>query len=77
MVALKAYTLCSEVVCEELNGPEYVAVPFLDDAENRNSIMEIGYLTKKGMALSDLSRHYIREIQAYLEASADKTGAEL
>jgi len=39
--------------------------------------MEIGYLTKKGMALSDLSRHYIREIQAYLDASADKTGAEL
>ena len=73
MVALNAYTLCSGVICEELNGPEYVAVPFLDDAENRNSVMEIGYLTKKGMALNELSRHYIREIQEYLDASNAKT----
>ena len=73
MVALNAYTLCSGVICEELNGPEYVAVPFLDDAENRNSVMEIGYLTKKGMALNELSRHYIREIQEYLDVHADKT----
>jgi len=71
MVALNAYTLCSGVICEELNGPEYVAIPFLDDDENRNSTMEIGYLTKKGMAMSDLSRHYIREIQAYLNASTN------
>lgn len=68
MIALNAYTLCSGVICEELNGPEYVAVPFIDDDENRNSVMEIGYLTKKGMALNEMGRHYVQEIKAYLSA---------
>ena len=27
MIALNAYTLCSGVICEEFNGPEYVACP--------------------------------------------------
>lgn len=68
MIVLNAYTLCSGVICEELNGPEYVAVPFIDDDENRNSVMEIGYLTKKGMALNEMGRHYVQEIKAYLSA---------
>ena len=68
MIALNAYTLCSGVICEEFNGPEYVAVPFIDDDENRNSVMEIGYLTKKGMALNEMGRHYVQEIKAYLSA---------
>ena len=68
LIALNAYTLCSGVICEELNGPEYVAVPFIDDDENRNSVMEIGYLTKKGMALNEMGRHYVQEIKAYLSA---------
>ena len=68
MIALNAYTLCSGVICEELNGPECVAVPFIDDDENRNSVMEIGYLTKKDMALNEMGRHYVQEIKAYLSA---------
>lgn len=68
LVALNAYTLCSGVISEELNGPDYVAVPFLDDDENQNSVMEIGYLTKKNYALSELGQKYVTELRNYLEA---------
>ena len=49
MVGLNGYTLCSGIICEELNGSDYAAVPFRDDEVNSNSIMEIGYLTRKNM----------------------------
>lgn len=47
MVGLNGYTLCSGIICEELNGNDFVAVPFRDDAQNPNSVMEIGYIVKK------------------------------
>ena len=44
MVGLNGYTLCSGLICEELNGNDFIAVPFRDDEQNPNSTMEIGYL---------------------------------
>lgn len=76
MIALNAYTLCSGVICEELNGHEYVAVPFLDDEENQSDVMEIGYITRKGMALTELGERYVAEIRAYLALHADQVEPE-
>lgn len=67
MLALNAYTLCSGVICEELNGPEYIAVPFRGDADNQNSVMEIGYLTRRNHLLSDPGQRYVQELRSYLE----------
>lgn len=67
MIGLNGYTLCSGIICEELNGSEYRAVPFLADARNPNSIMEIGYLTRKSVLLSRMGERYIEAIQKYLE----------
>ena len=72
MVALNAYTLCSGIICEELNGSDYVAVPFMDDDENRNSIMEIGYLSKKNMLLSEMGARYVAELRSYLAIHAER-----
>ena len=66
MVGLNGYTLCSGVICEELNGADYVAVPF-EAADDGASRMEIGYLTRKNAILSSLARHYIEELDAYLK----------
>ena len=60
MVGLNAYTLCSGIVCEELNGDEYCAIP-LDSEEE----MMIGYISRKGVPLSRLGRMYLEEIEAY------------
>lgn len=66
MVGLKGYTLCSGIICEELNGNEFVAVPFQDDRENRNSIMEIGYIVRKNTLPSRMGELYIRALKEYL-----------
>ena len=60
MVGLNAYTLCSGIVCEELNGDEYCAIP-LDSEEE----MMIGYISRKGVPLSRLGKMYLEEIETY------------
>lgn len=66
MVGLKGYTLCSGIICEELNGNEFVAVPFQDDQENRNSIMEIGYIVRKNTLPSRMGELYIKALKECL-----------
>lgn len=69
MVGLNAYTLCSGIICKELNGDEFVAVPFKEDGKNRNSSMEIGYIKKKNSLLSLTGEAYIAELQKYLASA--------
>ncbi len=66
MVGLNGYTLCSGIICNELNGSDFVVVPFKADEENKNSIMEIGYITKKHGILSEIGEIYINELKQYL-----------
>lgn len=73
MIGLNAYTLCSGIICEELNGNDYITVAFESDDSNQNVEMEIGYITKKHSIMSDVGQDYIRELRsylAYLNASA-------
>jgi len=67
MVGLNGYTLCSGIICEELNGSDYIAVPYQADEENPNSLMEIGYITKKNSILSRMCEQYIEELKRYLK----------
>ncbi|MBQ9948619.1 MAG: LysR family transcriptional regulator [Oscillospiraceae bacterium] len=67
MVGLNGYTLCSGIICEELNGSDFIAVPFREDEKNRNVIMEIGYIAKKYSRLSDIAENYIEEVKKYLQ----------
>lgn len=66
MVGLNGYTLCSGIICEELNGPEYIAVPFESDEQSQHSMMDIGYIARKYMILSHMAELYIKELRAYL-----------
>ena len=66
MVGLNGYTLCSGIICEELNGGDYIAVPFEADETNPNMVMEIGYITKRDSILSALGEVYINELKKYL-----------
>ena len=60
MVGLNGYTLCSGIICEELNGSEYCAVKLKSE-----EIMSIGYLKRKGIALSELGQKYVEELSNY------------
>ena len=67
MVGLNGYTLCSGIICEELNGSDYVAVPFdAGDQTRAAGAMEIVYISKRNMVLSRLGELYIEETRKYL-----------
>lgn len=67
MTGLGAYTLCSGIICEELNGDDFVAVPFLPpEGESLSTDMEIGYICKKNTILSEIGEAYIQHIKEYL-----------
>lgn len=66
MVGLNGYTLCSGIICEELNGSDYVAIPFKEDRNHKNTKMTIGYITKRHSVLSDIGTTFIDEMKDYL-----------
>ena len=69
MVGLNGYTLCSGIICEELNGSDYVAVAFEDKEEEvAAGRMEIGYIVKQNMILSQMAEMYIAELEKYLQS---------
>ncbi len=60
MVGLNGYTLCSGILCEKLNGSEFCAVKLRSDER-----MTIGYLVRKGVAISPLGKKYLEEIAKF------------
>lgn len=70
MIGLNGYTLCSGIICEELNGTDYIAVPFEPGTDESASRMEIGYIMKKNVLPSRMAELYIEEMKKYLESQA-------
>ncbi|MBQ1246479.1 MAG: LysR family transcriptional regulator [Clostridiales bacterium] len=66
MVGLNGYTLCSGIICEELNGDDYLAIPFKAEEDDSESKMQIGYITRKNTVPSRLGKLYIEKINEYL-----------
>ena len=64
MVGLNGFTLCSGIICEELNGSEYCAVQLKSD-----EVMTIGYLSRKGTAISSLGQKYLEELAKFQSAA--------
>ena len=62
MIGLDGYTLCSGIICEELNGADYVAIPLKTQEE-----MTIGYISRKGVPISTIGKEYLEEVAAYQE----------
>ena len=60
MVGLNGFTMCSGIICEDLNGSEYCAVR-LDSDE----VMTIGYIARKGASISKMGKKYLEELEKY------------
>ena len=67
MNGLDAYTLCSGIICEELNGDDSLAIP-LKESEK----MQIGYIHRAGSVVSALGEIYIEELMKYQSAYAGR-----
>ena len=62
MIGLNAYTLCSGIICEDLNGDDYKEVPLRETEK-----MRIGYIKRKGAKVSHIGELYIEELKKYKE----------
>ena len=63
MVGLNAFTLCSGILCENLNGSEHCAVKLEGD-----DVITVGYIVRKGMNISKLGKKYIEEIGKFKDS---------
>ena len=64
MVGLNGYTLCSGILCEELNGKDYCAVKLKSDEK-----MTIGYISRKDAPVSAIGQKYLEEMAKYKDKS--------
>lgn len=62
MVGINGYTLCSGIICEDLNGSDYCAVKLKTD-----ETMIIGYISRENAVLSEMGQKYIEELSKYKE----------
>jgi len=62
MVGINGYTLCSGIICEDLNGTDYCAVKL-----KTKETMTIGYISRKSAVLSELAVKYVAELAKYKE----------
>ena len=60
MIGLNGYTLCSGIICEELNGNEYRAIPLAESEK-----MRIGYIKRKNASISRMGQVYIEELNKH------------
>ncbi|MCR5675103.1 MAG: LysR family transcriptional regulator [Lachnospiraceae bacterium] len=60
MIGINGYTLCSGIICEDLNGDHYRAVP-LDTKE----LMTIGVVQRAHAAPSKLAQRYVEILKDY------------
>lgn len=60
MTGMNGYTLCSGIICGDLNGGRFVSIPLKTD-----DTMTIGYIKRKNMPLSLLGEEYIEIIKTY------------
>ena len=56
----------------ELNGSDFVAVPFESCGDSAAGRMEIGYIVKKNLILSGMGEMYVRELNRYLSLHSAK-----
>lgn len=66
MVGLNGYTLCCGYICEELNGGDYVAIPYRD-ASGADLKVDLIYLVRKDIKLSRIAETFITELKEYLD----------
>ncbi len=68
MVGLNGYIFCSGIICEELNGDGYVAIPLETEI-----VMNIGYIKRTNIPLSILAEKYVDILKEYDDTRTKKS----
>lgn len=69
MRGLNGFTLCSGLICRELNGDDYVAVPYQPE-QDEDAAMEIGYIKARRAVLSDVGSDYVHCLKRCFEQAS-------
>ena len=64
MNELNGYTLCSGIICDDVNGAQYKMIRLKH--EEGNDVMHIGYITRNDAVHSELRDGYISEVKRVL-----------
>ena len=64
MNELNGYTLCSGIICDDVNGEQYKMIRLKHD--EGNDVMHIGYITRTDAIHSELREGYISEVKRVL-----------
>lgn len=67
MLSIHGFTLCSGIISSDLNGSDFIAIPFQEDRKNKNQVMRIGYILKKGTVPNDLMESFLSEVRQCLQ----------
>lgn len=62
LIGLNGYTICTGVLCPDLNGNDIVSVPLHTEEE-----MKIGYITNSKAVLSNMSKKYIAHLKEVIK----------
>ena len=57
---INGYTLCSGILCEDLNGRDYCGLKVDTDEK-----MTVGYISRKSSIISEIGQEYIELIKKY------------
>lgn len=60
MTGMNGYTLCSGIICDNLNGGGYVSIPL-----NTDEKMTIGYIKRRKLPLGRLAKEYVEILKGY------------
>lgn len=60
MIGINGYTICSGILCEELNGSDYVAIRLRSDEK-----MTIGYIMRQDSKISEIGECYLSELKKF------------
>lgn len=66
MRGLNGYTLCCGVISQEMNGPDYIAIPFCEESKDPDLQMEIGYIQPIGARLNEFGQAFVAELRQSL-----------
>ena len=63
---MNGYTLCSGIVGGALSRDHFKAIPYEADSGGTDPRLEIGYVVRKDVALSQIGKLYILELKKSL-----------
>ena len=72
MNGLNGYALCASTMGVELNGSDFIAIPYQPEDQDSSSIIDVGYILKNNAIVSSVGQRYLDELKRQLKGGVWK-----